>query len=124
MGDWGHSLRVMDSDGTDARVVVENSATLGAGHVYGLQWSPDGRQLAFSIEGRVYVVGVDGSGFRLVAENGVEPYWSPDGSHIAYTHLEPPAIERGSLAIVRLDDLQVQKFGDGESGPWTWELRS
>lgn len=122
MGDWGHSLRVMDSDGTDSRVVVENSETLGVGHVYGLQWSPDGRQLAFSIEGRLYVVGVDGSGFRLVTDNGVEPYWSPDGSHIAYTRPDPETAERGSLEIVRLDDLRVQNFGEGESGPWTSEV--
>lgn len=124
MGDWGHSLRVMDSDGTDSRVVVENSETLGGGHVYGLEWSPDGSQLAFSIEGCLYVVGVDGSGFRLVTDNGVRPYWSPDGSHIAYTRPDPETSERGSLEIVRLDDLQVQNFGDGESGPWTAEVGS
>jgi dipeptidyl aminopeptidase/acylaminoacyl peptidase len=123
MGDWGHSLRVMDSDGTGSRVVVENRKTLGAGHVNGLQWSPDGSQLAFSIEGHLYVVGVDGSGFRLVTDNGVSPYWSPDGSHIAYTRSKLGSSERGSLEIVRLDDLQVQNFGVGESGPWTSELR-
>jgi Tol biopolymer transport system component len=122
MGDWGHSLRVMDSDGTASRVVVENGETLGAGHVNGLQWSPDGSRLAFSIEGRIYVVGVDGSGFRPVTDDGVEPYWSPDGSHIAYRRPDPEGPSRGSLEIVRLDDLQAQNFGDGGSGPWTPEV--
>jgi len=122
MGDWGNSLRVMDSDGTDSRVVVENSETLGLGHVHGLEWSPDGSRLAFSIEGRLYVVGVDGSGFRLVTDNGVGPYWSPDGSHIAYTRPDPETSGGGSLEIVRLDDLQVQNFGDGGSGPWSAEM--
>ncbi|MGI8706728.1 MAG: TolB family protein [Actinomycetota bacterium] len=120
MFDWGNSLRVMDSDGTDSRVVVENSETLGGGHVYGLDWSPDGSQLAFSIEERLYVVGVDGSGFRLVSDQAVDPYWSPDGSHIAYTR--PDENWRGSLEIVRLDDLQIQNFGHGGSGPWTAEM--
>jgi Tol biopolymer transport system component len=122
MGDWGHRLRVMDSDGTDSRVVVENSETLVAGHVEGLEWSPDGSELAFSIAERLYVVGVDGSGFRLVTDQAVEPYWSADGSHIAYTRPDPQA-ERGSLEIVSLDDLQIQNFGDGESGPWSAELQ-
>lgn len=122
MGDWGNSLRVMDGDGTDSRVVVENSETLGGGHVRGLQWSPDGSQLAFSIGGRLYVVGLDGSGLRLVSDDGVDPYWSPDGSHIAYTRPDAELSEGGTLEIVRLDDLQVQNFGDGGSGPWTAEL--
>ena len=103
-------------------VVVENGETLGVGHVYGLEWSPDGSRLAFSIEGRLYVVGVDGSGLRLVTDNGVRPYWSPDGSHIAYMRPDPETSGSGSLEIVRLDDLQVQNFGDGGSGPWTAEM--
>ena len=122
-GDWGHSLRIMNTDGSDVRVIVENEATLGAGHVEGLEWSPDGSRLAFSIEGRVYVVGVDGSGFRLVTENGVAPYWSPDGSRIAFTVGDPDSPEGGTLGVVRLDDLEVQNFGAGSSGPWTAELR-
>ena len=120
-GDWGHSLRVMDRDGTDVRVVVENEATLGVGHVYGLEWSPDGSRLAFSIEGRLYEVGVDGSGFRLLTDDGVDPHWSPDGSHIAYTR-NPEGSESGTLEVVRLEDLQVQNFGDGASGPWMADL--
>lgn len=138
IGDSGHSLRVMDIDGTDMRVVVENRMTLDVGHVFGLDWSPDGEHLVFAItdgtfsasvgllddDRGVYVVGVDGSGLRRVAIDGLDPYWSPDGSHIAYTRPDPqdPADGRGSLEIVRLDDLQVQNFGDGESGPWTADV--
>lgn len=121
-GDWGHSLRVMNSDGTDSRVLVENEMTLGAGHVDGLEWSPDGGQLAFSIEGGVYVVGADGSGLRLVT-GGERPYWSPDGSHIATTLGDTDSPEGGTLQIIELDDREVQNLGPGGSGPWVSTLQ-
>ena len=120
--DWGHSLRIMNSDGTDSRVLVENETTLGAGHVDGLEWSPDGSQLAFSIEGGVYVVGVDGSGLRLLT-GGERPYWSPDGTHIATTLGDTDSPEGGTLQIIKLDDREVQNLGPGGSGPWTSELQ-
>jgi dipeptidyl aminopeptidase/acylaminoacyl peptidase len=84
-GDHGHSVRVMASDGTDSRLVVENSATLGIGHVVGLEWSPDSSQLALLIESGLYVVGVDGSGFRLVTDDEQRPSWYPDSAEVAHT---------------------------------------
>jgi len=117
MGDWGHSLRVMNSDGTDIRIVVDNRVTRDGDHAWGLEWSRDSRYLAFAI-GRhgVYTVGVDGSGLRLVAKDAVNPHWSPDGSRISYTHW----VERNSLGlrIATLDTGQVQRLGFARSGPW------
>ncbi len=118
MGDWGHSLRVMNSDGTGVRVVVENSMTLGAGHVFGLDWSPDGEHLVFAINGGVYVVGIDGSGLRLVAKEGADPYWSPGGSRVSYTSFDVTTFEHSGLDIATLDSGHVQKFDYGASGPW------
>ena len=119
MGDWGHSLRVMNSDGDDMRVVLENRMTRAAGHVFGLDWSPDGQRLAFAIRGRgVYVVGTDGSGLRLVAKDGLDPYWSPDGSRISYTHFDSTNFESSGLEIATLDRGHVQTIGYGHSGPW------
>lgn len=49
--------------------------------------SPDGRQLAFSFKGGLYLVGVDGGPARLLVANGRRshsPVWSPDGRHIAF----------------------------------------
>ncbi|MET1232254.1 MAG: hypothetical protein ABWY52_05345, partial [Candidatus Limnocylindrales bacterium] len=120
-GDGGHSVRVMNSDGTGVRVVVEDSKNMGAGHIrdFGLDWSPDGQHLVFANTQGVFVVGIDGSGLIEVSSGGFEgadPHWSPDGSLISYNH--------AGLEIARWDGTQVQEFDYGRSGPWNPGLRS
>jgi hypothetical protein len=54
-------------------------------------WSPDGRQFAFSAIGtKIYVARSDGSEERLLTD-GVSPSWSPDGTRIAFVTWEPNA---------------------------------
>lgn len=123
--DWGrgdseHSLRVMNRDGTGMRIVTEDPAVMGAGHIRGpsIDWSPDGQRLVFSIESHVWVVGIDGSGLleltsgpTEVESKGTDPHWSPDGAFISYTFDE-------TLVIVRPDGAPVQTSIFGRSGPW------
>jgi dipeptidyl aminopeptidase/acylaminoacyl peptidase len=85
-------------DGTDRRLVP--TATRFA---IAPTWSPDGTRLAFAtgtraiqklrtgttspvrtVHSSVYVVGLDGSGLRLLARDAAAQSWSPDGSTIAY----------------------------------------
>ena len=49
--------------------------------------SPDGRQVAFTFQGNLYVVPAAGGSARLLVGNGhhaTQPVWSPDGRLVAY----------------------------------------
>jgi Tol biopolymer transport system component len=126
-----HQLRVMNADGSGARVLVDD---LEADRIYGLAWSPDGERLAFGLGSQgIYVVGADGSGLTLAIPDGAHPFWSPDGTRIAFGKLldSPSVLEAihgpcadprcrvllGALNIVTLDGMQVQEFF-GTAGPW------
>jgi Tol biopolymer transport system component len=118
MGDWGHSLRIMNADGSGVRVLFDQ-APGEAWHIDDLVWSPDGSRLAFSAqEGGIWVVGVDGSGLTKLIPHGVNPAWSPDGSRISYQFVGPGSSMLGTLQIATLDGRHVQEFGYGGSGPW------
>ena len=60
--------------------------TVGPRLVNGTQpdWSPDGRRIAFTREGSVYVMRSDGTRVRQLTA-GAEPSWSPDGRRIAFS---------------------------------------
>lgn len=72
----------------------------------------------------IYTFAPDGSDFTKVITGGLSPYWSPDGSQIAYTMCEEltsaPCLGAGSagLAIVAADGSRVRELGFGASGPW------
>jgi Tol biopolymer transport system component len=58
------------------------------------------------------VIGADGSGLTQVIPNATNPYWSPDGSRIAFRAAS------GVLGIADADGTNVQKFGAARAGPW------
>jgi dipeptidyl aminopeptidase/acylaminoacyl peptidase len=85
-------------DGTDRRLVRTGTRT-----AFAPSWSPDGKQIVFAtwrqpvervqwdttipakhVRSSIYVVGLYGSGRRLVARDAATPDWSPDGGTIAY----------------------------------------
>ncbi len=60
--------------------------------------SPDGTKVAFVLNGKVYVIGLDGQNLTPLTDEDNDgdslPTWSPDGAHIAYAsgshlHVKP-----------------------------------
>ena len=108
---------VSDRDGTDRIYLANEDGSLVTPLVAGGSpaWAKDGRQIAFSARGSdIRVIGVDGSGDRVIAVSGLDPAWSPDGQSLVFVNwragddsalerrerrrLEPafPARQRGS----------------------------
>ena len=50
--------------------------------------------------------------------DGVNAFWSPDGSRISYQSADALSVGPGGLEIAAADGTQVQEFGYGGSGPW------
>ena len=85
--------------------------------VFELTWSPAGDRIAMenSLEHHVaiYTFASDGSDFREVITGGFNPFWSPDGSQIAYG-----VPGHDGVSLVDADGSNVRTFGFGSPGPW------
>jgi Tol biopolymer transport system component/photosystem II stability/assembly factor-like uncharacterized protein len=83
-------IYVMNADGTGVRPLRRGPV---ASRAFELDWSPDGRRLAFEEfpGGAIWVMGADGKGLtRVVAPGGDwgsahSPTWSPDGRRLAFS---------------------------------------
>jgi Tol biopolymer transport system component len=81
------TIKIRSLDGGSARVVAKVRHNLASEEI---SWSPDGRRLAYSDQGKIWVVSVDG-GQPVEIPTGLEKAypvhvaWSPDGDKIAFT---------------------------------------
>jgi dipeptidyl aminopeptidase/acylaminoacyl peptidase len=94
----------MNADGSGERPL-----TVGGGFLSGVQYSPDGCNVVFSNNGRIFTMTVDGLRFRRRTDRpggvyDVEPNWSPDGREIVFgrTRLDSSGDELGT-DLARLD---------------------
>lgn len=87
----GHSIDVINPDGTDHAVVAD-------GYGYQPAFSPDGKSIAFARTGVIHVVDADGANLRALTapldplappgpgqDSSQSPSFAPDGSRILFT---------------------------------------
>jgi TolB protein len=80
----GGLLWVMDADGGN-KAAIPNTSSPGSPSYP--SWSPDGRALAFTLDGDIRTINADGSSRTQLTSNAAtdfEPAWSPDGGKIAF----------------------------------------
>lgn len=88
VGEGATTLEVMGSAGEGRRTVVESD-----GRIYGLDWSPDGRRIAFTDapdgeNGDVFVVEVESGRIERMTEDPAwdhMPVWDPSGTRLLFT---------------------------------------
>jgi hypothetical protein len=71
------TLQVADSASGDVTTLARASSQLLP------SWSPDSQSVAYQSGGRIWTIGIDGTGRREV-HAGLYPAWSPDGKTIAF----------------------------------------
>jgi Tol biopolymer transport system component len=119
------AIFVASPDGSNARRVTPT--TLNSSLDYGRgAFAPDGRRVAFTgydpCDGlvcaslRIFVVGIDGRGLREVANRGMSPSWSPDGSRIAFSGTNSDNHPYGAF-VVRLSDGRTWALSDSGHTP-------
>jgi Tol biopolymer transport system component len=88
-------------------------------------WSPNGRLLAFQVEGRLAIVRHDGTGLRQLpqlTDGDAQPAWSPHGRRLAFVG-QHPCPYCNWLHTVRTDGTGLRTVSDNGAYSPAWSPR-
>jgi len=106
---WGN-LYVVKADGSEPPLKIADGST------FELDWSPDGQRIVYSWGGEIYTVAADGSEPPQQLAIGHQPYWSPDGSRIAFIAKTLPTSE---IWLLDPETGETRKLVDGRLPVWS-----
>jgi len=115
--DGDEYIYVATADGSQIRRLARGSRPT---------WSPDGRWIAFNASNgetsELRVIGVDGSGERVVASPGGMSAWSPDGTKIVFSRGDLFSFPAFGLFVVNPDGSGLTQLlsADFEDPPGNW----
>ncbi len=122
--DGSRNLFVMDANGGNQRQLTNQQLLprTAKGYVQWQQWSPDGREIAFTYNPgtdqgtSIYLIRPDGSGLRQLVDQAAEPAWSPDGQKIYFFsnrtgQLEIWVINRDGTGLQQVSNVYGIVFG-------------
>jgi Tol biopolymer transport system component len=114
---------VADVNGSEERRITQTSEPK-----QDLVWSPDGQRLAFAVcpdsgcRRGIEVVNADGSGLRRVADDGLSPSWSPDGTQLVFEGETQSYGQPGKIDVVPVDGGSVRRIAPLGTAP-SWAPR-
>jgi TolB protein len=91
---------------------------------YSPRWSPDGTKIAYAqwnVQWQrtdIAVMNAEGTNPRIIATNGSNPYWSPDGQRLVFTSELPTGAP--AIKTIGIDGTNLRSLGVTSSGPAIW----